>query len=80
MIRIQIAATITTDETADVFALHADVAAAAEDEVMFTVADEGLLLNVAGPDLPAVLAVIAPADALGQITFFAAEQPAPAAA
>ena len=79
MIRIQIVATIT-GETADVFALHADVAAAAEDEVMFTVADEGLFLDVAGPDLPAVLAVIAPADVLGQITVFASEAPAPAAA
>ena len=72
MIRIQIVATIT-GETADVFALHADVAAAAEDEVMFTVADEGLFLD-------AVLAVIAPADVLGQITVFASEAPAPAAA
>lgn len=80
MIRIQIVATITTDDTADVFALHADVAAAAEDAVMFTVADEGLILNVAGADLPAVLEVLVPADALGQITFYAAEVPALAAA
>lgn len=79
MIRIQIVATIT-GETADVFALHADVASAAEDAVMFTVADEGLLLDVAGPDLPAVLAVLAPADVLGQITFFATKEPAMAAA
>lgn len=76
MIRIQIVATINTDETADVFALHADVATAAEDQIMFTVTDEGLFLDVAGPDLPAVLAVLAPAEVLGQITFYAAEEPA----
>lgn len=79
MIRIQIVATIT-GETADVFALHADVAAAAEDAVMFTVADEGLILNVAGADLPAVLEVLVPAEVLGPITFYAAEVPALAAA
>lgn len=72
MFRIQIVATIT-GETADVFALHTDVAAAAEDAVVFTVADEGLVLTVDGGDLPAVLAVIVPSDALGQITLFVSE-------
>lgn len=80
MIRIKIAATITTDEPADLFALHADVAAAAEDAVMFTVADAEVIVDVAGPDLPAVLAALSPTDALGQITVSIAEQPALAAA
>lgn len=79
MIRIAIAAQIT-GPVADVLAIHADVAAAAEDEITFTVADEGLLITVAGPDLPAVLAVLSPADVLGQITFSAAESPLLAAA
>ncbi|PZU01298.1 MAG: hypothetical protein DI630_12565 [Gordonia sp. (in: high G+C Gram-positive bacteria)] len=72
MIRIQIVAPIT-GTTAEALALHPEVAAAAEDDFMLTVTDEGLILNVAGPDLPAVLAVIAPAAVLGQITFFASE-------
>ncbi|AVM66054.1 hypothetical protein M3C36_17580 [Dietzia cinnamea] len=80
MIRIKIAATITTDEPADVFALHADVAAAAEDAIMFTVADTQVIVDVAGPDLPAVLAVLSPTGALGQIAVSAAEQPAQPAA
>lgn len=79
MIRIAIAADIT-GQTADVLALHPAVAAAAEGEIMFTVSDEGLHLEVDGPDLPAVLAVLTPAEALGQITLFTSESPLQAAA
>ena len=79
MIRIAIAAHIT-GTVADALATHPDVAAAAEDDITFTVTDEGLLITVAGPDLPAFLAVLSPADALGQITVYAAESPLLAAA
>lgn len=79
MLRIRIAADIT-GQIADVLALHPAVAAAAAGEVMFTVSGEGLHLEVDVPDLPAVLAVLSPAEVLGQITLFASESPLQAAA
>lgn len=79
MTRIQIAAAITTSETADVFALHPAVMDAATADVAFTVDADRLFVNVGAPDVSAVLMLLDASDTLGQIDVYASK-PAPLAA
>ncbi|MEW1938801.1 hypothetical protein AB0331_15690 [Dietzia maris] len=79
MTRIQIAATITTSDPADVFALHPAVMDAATVDVVFTVDSDRLLVNVGAPDVSAVLMLLDTSDALGQIDVYASK-PHPLAA
>lgn len=71
--RIQLTAHITGD-VADVFALNAALVDAVEGEFAFTLGEaDRLFVNVDEADLPAALAVLHGADALGQLTFHESE-------